>query len=143
MCQRCKSNYNPTENNPFSCNIHAESYSGETAQRWQTPGDEIGGAKIHVFYSCCGASEMNSPGCALYRHYSYDEELPTMYNTSEGQERMQRKKSNHRVVTKTTKLAWRDGDGGDGELHVLGEVTTGAAAAKVDTPILISQKGKL
>jgi hypothetical protein len=114
MCQRCKSNYDPAQNNQFSCNIHPESYTGETAQRWKSPGDEFGGAKIHVFYTCCGASEINSLGCSLYRHYSYNEELPTRYDTGEGQERMRKNIGNNRVVTKT-KVAWGGGGGGDPE----------------------------
>ena len=107
MCQRCKQDFDP-QNNDFSCQIHPESHSGETAQRWKNPGDESGGAKIQSFYSCCGAHDINSKGCALFRHYSYSESAPSTYNLREGQDRLQQKqKIIDERIKKTTK-AWEE-----------------------------------
>ena len=72
-CSRCHASYDPETNSESSCRYHAESYCGETAQRWMAPGETEGAGEIHNFYSCCSNPDPNSPGCCATRHQSYDE----------------------------------------------------------------------
>lgn len=73
MCSRCKMDYYTKENHSQACQFHPESFSGETKQRWAAPGNEEGAAEVHFFYSCCGASDVNAPGCATGPHRGYGE----------------------------------------------------------------------
>ena len=91
MCQRCHEDFDPSSNHDTACCFHAESWSGETAQRWKNPGEEKGGAEVYFFYSCCGASARNAPGCCAARHYGFGEEMPATYDTNAGQERKKKR----------------------------------------------------
>lgn len=61
-----------TVNHDKVCVYHPESYSGETAQRWLPPGVTDGGGIVYNFYSCCGAPDINAPGCCARKHFTYD-----------------------------------------------------------------------
>lgn len=74
VCRTCLVNYDTENNFATSCRYHPESFCGETAQRWMAPGDTKGGGEIHNFYSCCGATSLDSPGCCSTYHKSFDEE---------------------------------------------------------------------
>ncbi len=84
VCKRCKQeftyNVDPTKGNkiverdPHACRYHPESYAGETAQRWLDPGDIKDSHKVHYFWSCCGASEYEAPGCKSSWHITFEEE---------------------------------------------------------------------
>ena len=91
MCQRCHGDFDPARNDELACVFHAESWSGETAQRWLDPGVEAGGAVIHQFYSCCGAASRASIGCCAGRHYAFGEDMPATYDTTAGQSRKRRR----------------------------------------------------
>lgn len=71
-CRICHQQF--SKRNENSCRFHPESYCGETAQRWTAPGDETIKNDIHNFYSCCGASDVNTKGCCSTRHLTYDDE---------------------------------------------------------------------
>ena len=43
-----------------------------TAQRWLPPGETKGGGIVYNFYSCCGATDVNAPGCCARKHFTYD-----------------------------------------------------------------------
>ena len=91
MCQRCHADFSAASNHELACVFHAESWSGETAQRWLAPGVERGGAQLHVFYSCCGAAARRHVGCCAGRHVGFDEDLPATYDTGAGQARKRRR----------------------------------------------------
>lgn len=91
MCQRCHADFSAASNHELACVFHAESWSGETAQRWLAPGVERGGARVHVFYSCCGAGARDAVGCCAGRHVGFDEDLPATYDTGAGQARKRRR----------------------------------------------------
>jgi hypothetical protein len=69
-CRVCHQQF--TMNHDKACVYHPESFCGETAQRWMAPGETRGGGIVHNFYSCCGATEINAPGCCARRHFTYD-----------------------------------------------------------------------
>ena len=56
--------------------LPSESFSGEDSQRWTPAGDKPpeGKSTVHYFYSCCGASDVNAPGCVVGRHLGFGEE---------------------------------------------------------------------
>jgi hypothetical protein len=74
MCRNCHKYFIREENNPRACAHHPECYTGETAQRWMAPGDTLNASKVHNFWSCCGNSVINSPGCCFTAHVGFDEE---------------------------------------------------------------------
>mmetsp|Transcript_5527 Transcript_5527/g.11367 ORF Transcript_5527/g.11367 Transcript_5527/m.11367 type:complete len:108 (-) Transcript_5527:468-791(-) len=80
LCRRCKEHFYPSENNSQACAFHTESWSGETAQRWLEPGDIKDGGVQHWFWTCCGAPNADSLGCARGRHATYDEEPGVLYS---------------------------------------------------------------
>ena len=82
-CRRCKKKYVTEYNNSSSCRHHSESFAGETKQRWQVPGDTDGSAEIHFFYSCCGNYNIDSEGCHVSKHVSYDEDDIILYKDYE------------------------------------------------------------
>ena len=93
-CRICHQQF--TMNHDKACAYHPESYCGETgtitlrsilynpslitpttviyttAQRWLPPGETKGGGIVHNFYSCCGATDVNAPGCCARKHFTYD-----------------------------------------------------------------------
>jgi hypothetical protein len=73
-CRLCKKTF--TTNYKEACRYHPESFSGETAQRWMSPGDYEGGGITHYFWSCCGASDEYAKGCCFSFHITYDEPEP-------------------------------------------------------------------
>lgn len=72
-CRECHHKF--TESTRRGCRLHPESYSGETAQRWLAPGVTEGASEVHYFWSCCGASAPDAPGCYLGDHVSYDDDI--------------------------------------------------------------------
>lgn len=70
-CRLCYQSFDRKENHPKACRYHPESFTGETAQRWMDPGETMGGAVIHNFYSCCGARESSAVGCCYSSHFSF------------------------------------------------------------------------
>ena len=74
-CRVCHDRFDPASNSSTSCRIHPESWAGETAQRWLAPGSSVGdeGARVHEFWTCCGAAERDAPGCCTSFHRTYDE----------------------------------------------------------------------
>ena len=78
-CRRCHAHFDPQSNHAQACRLHSEGFSGETRQRWAAPGDEAKGGAVSFFYSCCGAANIDAPGCTASHHVSYDEALPTLY----------------------------------------------------------------
>jgi hypothetical protein len=74
MCRTCHSEFDTSLNTEKSCRFHPESFCGETAQRWMEPGQTKGAGVIHQFYSCCGATTVDYPGCCSTFHKTFDEE---------------------------------------------------------------------
>ena len=72
ICRICLTSF--TTNHNKACRRHPESYAGETAQRWMAPGDTEGGGTVHNFWTCCGETSIDSPGCCYTPHLCFGEE---------------------------------------------------------------------
>jgi len=74
VCRRCTQRFDKYCRDANGCTFHPESWSGETKQRWAAPGDNVGGAEVHYFWSCCGKAEEDASGCKSSHHRTFDEE---------------------------------------------------------------------
>ncbi|KAG8458885.1 hypothetical protein KFE25_004219 [Diacronema lutheri] len=74
LCRRCTHFFDAKHRAADGCQFHPESWSGETKQRWAAPGENDGASDVHYFWSCCGASERDAPGCKRAAHCTFDEE---------------------------------------------------------------------
>jgi len=74
-CRSCGLAFDTALNGPTSCVRHPQWYGGETAQRWQAPGnpERTAGSAVSHFWSCCGAHEWDARGCATGWHRTFDE----------------------------------------------------------------------
>lgn len=74
LCQRCHAKFTPTT--VGKCRYHPESFSGEDSQRWTVAGERPpeGKSTVYYFYSCCGAADVDAPGCVVGRHSGFGEE---------------------------------------------------------------------
>ncbi|KAL0317850.1 UNVERIFIED_CONTAM: hypothetical protein Sangu_2199300 [Sesamum angustifolium] len=76
LCKRCKHHYSPSSNIPTSCRFHPSFFvcrRHDDQKRYYElgPDDPPYAAK---FYDCCGAEDVEAPGCTTSFHISYDEE---------------------------------------------------------------------
>ncbi|EPS62930.1 hypothetical protein M569_11858, partial [Genlisea aurea] len=74
LCKRCKSFYDPRSNTPESCRFHPSFFvcrRHDDQRRYYElgPYDPPYAAK---FFDCCGAEDMDAPGCSVGFHISYD-----------------------------------------------------------------------
>lgn len=69
VCRVCKQQFDPTENGPRACLHHTTVFSGRLLRVKPTETSDIG-----FFYDCCGATDVNAPGCHRDFHRTYDED---------------------------------------------------------------------
>lgn len=68
VCRVCKKQFDPNENGPRSCRRHTSAFSGRLLRVEPTETSDL-----TFFYDCCGATDVNAPGCTFGRHESYDD----------------------------------------------------------------------
>ncbi|CAM6095976.1 unnamed protein product [Calypogeia fissa] len=76
VCKRCKNTFDRTSNTASSCRFHPSFFVcrwHDDQQRYYDlkPDDPPYEAK---FYDCCGAEDMEAPGCTTAFHSSYDDD---------------------------------------------------------------------
>ncbi|EYU19749.1 hypothetical protein ABFS82_06G091500 [Erythranthe guttata] len=78
LCKRCKQSYaaSSSSNTADSCRFHPSFFvcrRHDDQKRYYElgPNDPPYAAK---FYDCCGAEDVNAPGCTTSSHISYDDE---------------------------------------------------------------------
>ena len=69
VCRVCKQQFDPAENNAMACHHHTTVFSGRLLRVEPTETSDIG-----FFYDCCGATDVNAPGCHRDFHRTYDED---------------------------------------------------------------------
>ncbi|XP_004492983.1 uncharacterized protein [Cicer arietinum] len=77
-CKNCKTQFDPSLNNPLSCRFHTAHYGGETKRKFESVYE--GGTmntpdsgKVFQYWHCCGSEDPFDPGCTAAPHSSYDD----------------------------------------------------------------------
>ncbi|PXF48266.1 hypothetical protein BWQ96_01955 [Gracilariopsis chorda] len=68
VCRICKKQFDPKQNGPHSCQRHTCTFSGRLLRVEPTETSDL-----TFFYDCCGATDVDAPGCTFGCHESYDD----------------------------------------------------------------------
>ncbi|KAM1668145.1 hypothetical protein TB2_047017 [Malus domestica] len=77
-CKNCKTQFDPSLNNPRACRFHTAHFGGETKRKFESV--HTGGTmntpdsgKVVQYWHCCGSEDPFDPGCTAAPHSSYDD----------------------------------------------------------------------
>ncbi|XP_021832087.1 uncharacterized protein LOC110772027 [Prunus avium] len=77
-CKNCKTQFDPSINNPRACRFHTAHFGGETKRKFESV--HTGGTmntpdsgKVVQYWHCCGSEDPFDPGCTAAPHSSYDD----------------------------------------------------------------------
>ncbi|WJX82585.1 hypothetical protein P8452_65325 [Trifolium repens] len=77
-CKNCKTQFNPSLNNPLACRFHTAHFGGETKRKFESVHEggtmnTPGSGKVLQYWHCCGSEDPFNPGCTASPHSSYDD----------------------------------------------------------------------
>ncbi|WJX77153.1 hypothetical protein P8452_60488 [Trifolium repens] len=77
-CKNCKTQFDPSLNNPLACRFHTAHFGGETKRKFESVHE--GGTmntpdsgQVLQYWHCCGSEDPFDPGCTSSPHSSYDD----------------------------------------------------------------------
>ncbi|WCJ25277.1 hypothetical protein M5689_007174 [Euphorbia peplus] len=77
-CKNCKTQFDPSLNNPRACRFHTAHFGGETKRKFESVHsggtmDTPGSGRVLQYWHCCGSEDPFDPGCTAAPHSSYDD----------------------------------------------------------------------
>ncbi|KAF5205880.1 carboxypeptidase [Thalictrum thalictroides] len=77
-CKNCKTQFDPSLNNPRACRYHTAHFAGETKRKFESvySGGTMGtpdSGQVFQYWHCCGSEDPFDPGCTAAPHSSYDD----------------------------------------------------------------------
>ncbi|KAF9592346.1 hypothetical protein IFM89_014272 [Coptis chinensis] len=77
-CKNCKTQFDPSLNNPNACRFHTSHFGGETRRKFESvySGGTMNtpdAGKVFQYWHCCGSEDPFDIGCTAAPHLSYDD----------------------------------------------------------------------
>lgn len=72
-CSQCKTLFDTEHNHPVACRFHPGLYTGDSLRKGVWEGSQTkGSGAVERFWWCCGAKELDAPGCVACQHRGYE-----------------------------------------------------------------------